>query len=540
MSSRNAFYLRAAALLVVVAFALPAFATAPAMTRDQIITRGSGIIGFSYWWGHGRWSTSSGASHGSCSGSCPSCTHYGSYGADCSGFVAKAWQVPSAINVTTDSHPYSTWNFQYQSTHWSTISRSNAKKADAFVYNQNGAGHIFLYVSGDPWGWMTAIECKGCSYGCVKDSRTASSLYKAVRRENVTDFPDKDGDGIADSKDNCPSNKNANQLDTDKDGKGDVCDGDDDNDGVADAKDNCSTVKNANQLDTDKDGKGDACDTDDDGDTIADSKDNCPLTANKSQIDTDKDGKGDACDDDDDGDGVPDADDNCKLVKNANQADADKDGKGDACENDDDNDGRLDADDNCPTVANADQLDTDSDGEGDACDSDDDGDGVADVKDNCPSVANLDQKDGDHDGDGDACDPDMDNDGIPNDSDVCPSQVTSTQDDSDEDGIGDECDDDLDGDGVFNSVDNCPTVSNPDQKETADGHGVACASGDLGDPTSYEGHAPGALGDEPVGGGCGCSVPGESDHGRLGALLGLAAVGIVFGARRRRANRRTR
>ncbi len=88
---------------------------------------------------------------------------------------------------------------------------------------------------------------------------------------------DIDGDGVADSKDNCVKDKNARQLDTDRDGKGDVCDGDDDGDGVADAADNCPKVENAAQEDLDEDGMGDACDDDIDGDGIPNDQDACPL-----------------------------------------------------------------------------------------------------------------------------------------------------------------------------------------------------------------------------------------------------------------------
>jgi hypothetical protein len=52
-----------------------------------------------------------------------------------------------------------------------------------------------------------------------------------------TTLPDGDGDGVADVSDNCPVDANADQLDTDSDGAGNVCDTDDDNDGVLDVDD---------------------------------------------------------------------------------------------------------------------------------------------------------------------------------------------------------------------------------------------------------------------------------------------------------------
>ncbi|QZY28529.1 thrombospondin type 3 repeat-containing protein [Nocardioides coralli] len=55
----------------------------------------------------------------------------------------------------------------------------------------------------------------------------------------IRDVPDSDGDGVADTTDNCPHTPNPTQTDTDTDGTGDACDPDDDNDTVDDTTDNC-------------------------------------------------------------------------------------------------------------------------------------------------------------------------------------------------------------------------------------------------------------------------------------------------------------
>jgi cell wall-associated NlpC family hydrolase len=151
---------------------------------DNAVARAKASVGFSYWWGGGAWQEGGATSSnkGSCSGSCPSCSHSGQYGADCSGMVAKAWQFGTKA-LDDNDHPYSTSSFNDDEPgKWSTVSRGSLKAGDALVYNSGGAGHIVLYEKGDGWGSPTVYECKGCSYGCVHNTRSFGSSYHGIRR----------------------------------------------------------------------------------------------------------------------------------------------------------------------------------------------------------------------------------------------------------------------------------------------------------------------------------------------------------------------
>jgi len=64
---------------------------------------------------------------------------------------------------------------------------------------------------------------------------------------SLDENPDPDGDGIVDSQDNCPQEGN-DQADQDKDGIGDACD-------------NCPNMKNPDQLNSNNDQFGDVCET---------------------------------------------------------------------------------------------------------------------------------------------------------------------------------------------------------------------------------------------------------------------------------------
>ena len=70
---------------------------------------------------------------------------------------------------------------------------------------------------------------------------------------------DDDNDGYPDEIDDFPFDP-SEWLDTDGDGEGNNQDNDDDGDGIIDTRDNCPLLNNPDQLDTDQDQIGDVCD----------------------------------------------------------------------------------------------------------------------------------------------------------------------------------------------------------------------------------------------------------------------------------------
>jgi hypothetical protein len=302
------------------------------------------------------------------------------------------------------------------------------------------------------------------------------------------DGTDSDGDGVADSQDQCPGFDD--NVDVDQDGIPDGCDtcpndpdNDIDGDGICGDVDGCP-----NDPDNDIDGDGicgdvDGCpndpDNDIDGDGICGDVDGCP-----NDPDNDIDGDGicgdvDGCpndpNNDADEDGVCGDVDNCPASANSDQANFDGDSLGDVCDPDDDNDGVPDSEDVFPFDP------TES--------ADSDGDGIGNNSDNCPANANADQIDSDGDGLGNSCDVcaydsnnDADDDGICGDVDNCPADPNTDQADLDSDGIGNVCDtcpndaaNDADSDGICGDVDNCPDVANTGQSDIdSDGAGDLC------------------------------------------------------------------
>jgi len=80
-----------------------------------------------------------------------------------------------------------------------------------------------------------------------------NGFEKSVAPGEAINISDRDGDGVEDSRDNCPLIANADQANFDGDAQGDVCDPDDDNDEVLDTVDACPLI-DASGFDADKNG----------------------------------------------------------------------------------------------------------------------------------------------------------------------------------------------------------------------------------------------------------------------------------------------
>jgi hypothetical protein len=278
----------------------------------------------------------------------------------------------------------------------------------------------------EDWGGLTGFRWE--LFGTLAAAANPDSDHDG------TPDPDGDGDGVPDTTDNCAATANLDQVNSDTDGAGNVCDEDDDNDGVFDTDDAFPTDA-GESADSDGDGTGDHADADDDYDGVIDTDD--PFTDDWAlQIDTDGDGIGDNADTDDDNDGVLDTDD--AFPKDAAEsADNDGDGVGDNADTDDDQDGIADSDDAFPHDA-AESADNDHDGIGDNADSDDDNDGVADTSDAFP-LNPSESVDTDHDGTGNNADTDDDDDGLADTAE--PGKGTNALDpDTDDDGVLDGAD----------------------------------------------------------------------------------------------------
>ncbi len=189
--------------LVVLGISSVSQAAPPAEPAEAIVCRGTSAEGFSYEWGGECWCSTgcdpdlTSCSPGVCTpnpgfSGCPDCTHSGTYGADCSGFVSKAWQVPDpqptdACDVTR----YVAASFTSDHSYWNVVPMTSLQPADAVA----SSSHVILVIGyEDSYGEHEVVEAAGCTPGIIRHSRTFSSSYSGARRINLSDCVCSDGD----------------------------------------------------------------------------------------------------------------------------------------------------------------------------------------------------------------------------------------------------------------------------------------------------------------------------------------------------------
>jgi lysophospholipase L1-like esterase len=111
-------------------------------------------------------------------------------------------------------------------------------KPQQILDNKNAVLEQSYLLSLDPLLTEYIIEVKA-----VSDNSESKSIYVDAT-ELTRQFIDNDVDGVPSYIDNCVYEKNPNQEDFDKDGKGDVCDHDADGDMIGDISDDCLLYKN--------------------------------------------------------------------------------------------------------------------------------------------------------------------------------------------------------------------------------------------------------------------------------------------------------
>lgn len=166
-------------------YATTVYAKPPMETRDTIVCRGLAGVGFVYDFGGECWCADGcePALTACPPGKCVDNYKTGKYGADCSGFVSKAWQVP-------DPHPvekcnverYGAKHFAVSSTYWKTVAMNSLLPGDA----ASKISHVVLIAGDkDSKGNYDIVHASSCNVGIVHKRFALSSEYVGARRINL-------------------------------------------------------------------------------------------------------------------------------------------------------------------------------------------------------------------------------------------------------------------------------------------------------------------------------------------------------------------
>jgi len=134
---------------------------------------------------------------------------------------------------------------------------SERSESGEWLFGETEAG-------GEGWANEEGVNCPYEPEGLPVRAQVAPPAPTPVPNPTL---PDSDGDGWADTLDNCPFVPNPGQENGDGDTYGDACDAaptptppDGDGDGIPDAIDICKSDPDPGQFDSDGDGQGDECD----------------------------------------------------------------------------------------------------------------------------------------------------------------------------------------------------------------------------------------------------------------------------------------
>jgi hypothetical protein len=167
--------------------------------RTDALMRARSAMGFSYWWGHGKWLKSGPAitcdaagqncvpNAGRCdwnvgaANGCPQCTHTATggteYGADCSGFVSTIWGLSSGAagnnsNPESDRVGYATSTFMMANVNWTTVSTC----ATPLSKCSGGSNVGMLCTSNANCPGSVCAQCPAC--GCFGSVLAADAVVK--------------------------------------------------------------------------------------------------------------------------------------------------------------------------------------------------------------------------------------------------------------------------------------------------------------------------------------------------------------------------
>jgi len=165
--------------------------------------------------------------------------------------------ISAAVTVTSAFQSYNGGVFNVNS-------NSAPNHAIALVGWDDDKGSDGAWILRNSWGTGWGLDgYMYIAYGCSKIGYSSNYIIYEINPD--PDDDDRDNDGIPNDEDNCPDTYNPDQKDSDGDGIGDACSGNDDdddrdNDGIPNNEDNCPDTYNPDQKDSDGDGIGDACD----------------------------------------------------------------------------------------------------------------------------------------------------------------------------------------------------------------------------------------------------------------------------------------